>query len=84
MSKKTCDLLVSVDDVMTMDSEDRIIHDASIAITNDKIVAVDEAPTINGMYKADKEINLRGMMALPGLIDTYGHAGHGLIKSLYH
>ena len=54
MSKKTCDLLVSVDDVMTMDSEDRIIHDASIAITNDKIVAVGEAATISGMYKADK------------------------------
>ena len=84
MSKKTCDLLVSVDDVMTMDSEDRIIHDASIAITNDKIVAVGETEAVRGMYKADKEINLRGMMALPGLIDTYGHAGHGLIKSLYH
>jgi cytosine/adenosine deaminase-related metal-dependent hydrolase len=84
MSKKTCDLLISVADVMTMDSDDRIIHDGSIAITNDKIVAVGEAATIRSMYKADKEINLRGMIALPGLIDTYGHAGHGLIKSLYH
>ena len=50
MSKKTCDLLVSVDDVMTMNSDDSIIHDASIAITNDKIVAVGEAANISDMY----------------------------------
>ena len=84
MENKFCDLLVCVDDVMTMDSKDSVIHDGCIAITNDTIVAVGEASELRELYSAKKEMNLRGMVALPGLVDTYGHAGHGLIKSLYH
>jgi len=84
MENKFCDLLVCVDDVMTMDSNDSVIHDGCIAITNDTIVSVGEVSEVRELYSAKKEMNLRGMVALPGLVDTYGHAGHGLIKSLYH
>ena len=84
MENKFCDLLVCVDDVMTMDSKDSVIHDGCIAITNDTIVAVGEASELRELYSAKKEMNLRGMVALPGLVDAYGHAGHGLIQSLYH
>ncbi len=35
-------------------------------------------------YTASKVIDAHGKAVLPGLVDTYGHGGHGLIKGLHH
>ena len=75
------DMLIRHATAITVDHDRRIINDAAIALSGDRIVAVgadaDFADT-----PATKVINASGMAAIPGLIDSHAHAGHCLVRAL--
>lgn len=84
MEQETVDLVIEHGSVLTMDSDDRLINDGAVAIRGHSIVAVGSAGEISRRYRAAEKLNAVGKVVMPGLVDTYGHAGHGLIKGLYH
>jgi 5-methylthioadenosine/S-adenosylhomocysteine deaminase len=74
------DLLLTHATVIPMDPKRSIVEDGGVAVDQGRVLAVGSSPDLQHMYEAKKEINCRGKLIIPGLIDAHGHAGHGLIK----
>jgi cytosine/adenosine deaminase-related metal-dependent hydrolase len=68
---------------VTVDNDNTILKDGAIAINGTQIVAVGDSPSIKLNYKSNKVINGKNKMVMPGLIDSYHHAGHGMVKGIY-
>ncbi|WIY25827.1 amidohydrolase family protein [Parasedimentitalea psychrophila] len=66
---------------ITMNQERRVIDDAVLVVTDDRITAVGTATEIE-IPPGAEIIDAHGMIALPGLIDSHAHAGHGLTRNL--
>lgn len=78
------DLIIAGGPVMTMDDRDTVLRDGGIAVSEGRIVDVADSETIRRRYRARSEIDGRGRLTMPGLVDTYSHAGHGLVKAVFH
>jgi putative selenium metabolism protein SsnA len=64
-------LLITNGRLVTLDEEDRFIESGSVYIEGNRIVEVGEfAP---GSYSADRTIDARGSLVMPGLINTHHH-----------
>ncbi|MGC8838409.1 MAG: amidohydrolase family protein, partial [Anaerolineae bacterium] len=81
---RSVDLVVEAGWVLTMDREDRVIQDGAVAVEGKHIVAVGPREEILRGYQARLYLGGRHQILMPGLVDPYGHAGHGLIKGIYH
>jgi cytosine/adenosine deaminase-related metal-dependent hydrolase len=81
---ESVDLIIAHGTVLTMDAQHRLLVDGAVAVRGTRIVAVDSSATILAQYHAPHQIDAGGKAVLPGLVDTYGHGGHGLIKGLHH
>ena len=81
-SSARADLLLSGGIVVTMDGSGRVIPDGAIVVKGDRIVAVGPTADIAGQFEARTTIDLRGQIALPGLINTHTHAPMVLYRGL--
>ena len=77
------DILIENTLIVTVDDDNRIIRDGAIAIDGTDILAIDDSTSIKAKYHSDKIINGKNRMVMPGLIDSYHHAGHGMVKGIY-
>jgi cytosine/adenosine deaminase-related metal-dependent hydrolase len=68
--------------IITMDSQRRIINDGAIAIEKDRILDVGKVKDLKTRFKPKNTIDASGKVVMPGLIDTHGHAGHSLVKTV--
>ena len=75
------DLILSGGPVLTMDPARRLIPEGAVAIAAGRIVAVGPAEEVLARHDAPERIDTAGMLAMPGLIDTHSHAGHGMIRN---
>jgi len=75
------DILIKNCTIITMNEKRDIIYDGAIATKNEKIVFVGNVNDTHN-FEAQKVIDGKNHLVLPGLIDTHAHAGHGLTKSL--
>jgi 5-methylthioadenosine/S-adenosylhomocysteine deaminase len=82
--RERADLLLLGASVLTMDEHDRVLDDGGVAIREGRIVAVATSRELRERFEADETVELRHAALLPGLVDSYGHAGHGLIRGLFH
>lgn len=78
------DLLLTGGYVLTMDDQNRIYDPGAVAIANGRVVAVGPEAEVAPRFQAAQTLNVRHHAVMPGLLDIYSHAGHGLIKALYH
>jgi 5-methylthioadenosine/S-adenosylhomocysteine deaminase len=77
------DLLVTGGAVITMDAANRVIEDGAVAVRGDRIVAVGPAADLRARFPAaGRTLDARRHAVLPGLIDTHGHAGHTLARTI--
>ncbi|MFC2177218.1 amidohydrolase family protein, partial [Actinomycetota bacterium] len=76
------DLLVTAGTVITVDGERRVITDGAVAIDGGRIVGVGGTAGMAAAYPARKHVDLPGGVAMPGLVDSHGHAGHSLIRTM--
>jgi cytosine/adenosine deaminase-related metal-dependent hydrolase len=76
------DLLVLAGTVLTMDDDDRVLAGGGVAVRKGRIVAVGPRRQLLASYRADEVVELPHGALLPGLVDSYAHAGHGLIRGL--
>lgn len=76
-------LLVTGGVLITLDPARRVIPDGAVAIQDGQIIAVGPRPEVEQALPApDRVLDARGKAILPGFVDTHGHAGHGLIKTM--
>jgi cytosine/adenosine deaminase-related metal-dependent hydrolase len=68
--------------VVTMDAQRRIIDDGAIAISGNRIVAVDKTARLLEQPAGAHVIDAGGMMALPGLIDAHMHPNEYLANGI--
>jgi len=68
--------------LLTMDPQRRIIHDGAIVTENDLIIDVGSTEELEATYTAKRVIDASKKVIMPGLIDTHGHAGHSLVKTV--
>ncbi|MFX1513045.1 MAG: amidohydrolase family protein, partial [Promethearchaeota archaeon] len=76
------DLLIQHGILLTIDSQRRVIHDGAIAIEKDRIFDLGPTKVLKAKYEAKKTIDATKKVVMPGLIDTHGHAGHSLVKTV--
>jgi len=67
------DVIVEGGVVATMDERRRVIEDGAVAISGSEVVAVDERASVRKAYDADRVVDARGGLVLPGLINTHVH-----------
>ena len=76
------DLILSHGTAVTMDAQRRVIADAAIAVSGETIVAIGLTGQISSTYKAKKEIDARGALLMPGLINAHTHMAMSLFRGL--
>jgi cytosine/adenosine deaminase-related metal-dependent hydrolase len=76
------DLVIEGGTIITMDQERKIIHNGGIAIEKGSIVEVGTRDEIVSKYKSKDILNAEKHAVLPGLIDTHGHSGHSMMKTI--
>jgi cytosine/adenosine deaminase-related metal-dependent hydrolase len=76
------DILIENCILVTMDPEKRVYTDGSLIIDEGKIIDIGKTSQIKKNYNADLVVEGKDKVALPGLMDGHGHAGHSLLKSL--
>ena len=82
--KEKIDKLIINGYVLTMDNKGTIIKNGGVAVNGDKILDIDKTSKIEKRYNAEYVFNAKRMVIMPGLIDTYGHAGHGMVGGFHH
>ena len=65
-----------------MDPQRRIIDDGAVAVDKGRIIKVGKANEVSPQFQANKVIDCRDHIILPGLIDAHGHAGHTMFKNM--
>jgi cytosine/adenosine deaminase-related metal-dependent hydrolase len=76
------DLLVTAGTVITVDDKHRVISNGAIAVDAGRIVAVGSASELTENRPAREHIDMPRGVAMPGLVDAHGHAGHSLIRTM--
>lgn len=74
------DLIITNALVVTADAENRIIPGGAIAVAGGRILAIGPAADIG--QEAARVIDARGMILMPGLINTHCHAADSLFRGL--
>lgn len=70
------DILIANAIVVTVDSNDRILRDAAIAIRGREIVAIGPSDVVSAQHPAREVIDAGGMVTLPGVVNAYWWAAH--------
>src|SRR6516162_2205024 len=81
-TKERVDLVVSGGTIVTMDGQRRVIEDGAIAVNHQMIVMVGLRAEIEAKYVARQEIDARGKLVLPGLINGHTHVPMTLLRGL--
>jgi len=80
---QTPELVLINGKVLTVDAKDSIVE--AVAIANGKIVAIGTTADIRRRaVPATRVIDLHGLTATPGLIDTHGHFADGGVDEVFH
>jgi cytosine/adenosine deaminase-related metal-dependent hydrolase len=78
----TADAVLVGGAVVTVDADRRVLDPGAVAVAGDRIAAVDDREAVLERHPDAERIDLRDHALLPGLVDSHGHAGHGLTKAL--
>ncbi len=76
-----CDLLLTNAIILTMDDEFHIFSPGTIAVTGDRIVAVGDGK-LASEFTAGQQVDCRGQVVMPGLINAHTHAPMTLLRGL--
>ena len=82
-AKQDVDMIVSGGMVVTMDAGRAIVHDGSVAVKGDSIVAVGPRAEVEGRYTSGQVIDARGRLVLPGFINGHTHVPMTLFRGLH-
>jgi len=75
-------ILIKDATILTMDQKNRVIEKGAILIEKDRIIDVDKTDRIEKKYNYDVDIDGRGKVVIPGLINTHLHS-HIVTRGVY-
>ncbi|MCY3619739.1 MAG: amidohydrolase family protein [Acidimicrobiaceae bacterium] len=75
------DLVLSGGTVVTLDDDRRVIEPGAVAISGNRIAAVDSRDRVE-TSNAGRTIDCTGCVVLPGFIDCHSHLAQSVIKTL--
>jgi 5-methylthioadenosine/S-adenosylhomocysteine deaminase len=75
-------VIAHADWLVTVDAQRRIFRDGALAIEYDQIVAVGKTDEILAAHKANRVIDAKGKLVLPGLINAHAHNTQQLARGL--
>ena len=73
-------ILISGGIIVTVNNQRHIIDEGSILIEDDRIVRVGKLDEFKNYPRAEKQIDAKGKLIIPGLIDTHVHLAQALIR----
>lgn len=73
-------ILISHGLVVTMDPERRVISDGAVFIDDRRIAATGKTQEVKRDHKADRKIDAKNKLVMPGLIDAHVHLAQALIR----
>jgi len=79
---KSKSILIKNAYIITVDKTDKIIKDGAIFVENDRIVDIGKSDDLLRKYKAEKIIDARQNLVIPGLINTHSHMVFYLTRGL--
>jgi len=80
---QTPDLILIRGKILTVDAKDSVVE--AVAIAKGKIVAVGSSAEIQRRAgSTTRVVDLNGLTATPGLIDTHGHFAAGGVDEMFH
>jgi cytosine/adenosine deaminase-related metal-dependent hydrolase len=82
--KDEVDFMILDGYLVSMDETGTQIEGGGLVIRGDCIEAVGKSDRLREIYSAERVIDAKGKIIMPGLVDTYGHAGHGLIGGFHN
>jgi 5-methylthioadenosine/S-adenosylhomocysteine deaminase len=74
------DILITNGTILTMDAQNRVIKNGTLGIQGDMISHIGKGD--NKGFQADKSIDAKGGLILPGLINGHTHAAMSLFRGL--
>jgi 5-methylthioadenosine/S-adenosylhomocysteine deaminase len=74
-------LLLTHGTVITMDNQRRIIENGAVAVLNGRILKVGTTEELEVLYQAEKVVNCKHHIILPGLIDVHSHSFEPMMKT---
>ncbi|PYH97159.1 hypothetical protein BO71DRAFT_417266 [Aspergillus ellipticus CBS 707.79] len=66
--------------ILTLDPSRRILTNAALHTTNDRITAIDKTPALLAKHPDDEIIDLTDHILMPGLISTHMHTAQTLLR----
>jgi 5-methylthioadenosine/S-adenosylhomocysteine deaminase len=84
LEKQFVDLIIEHGTVLTMDADNRIICDGTVVVQGNCIAEIGKDDEIRDKYHPMQVLDATHKVVMPGLVDTYGHAGHGMVKGIHH
>lgn len=81
--RTSADLLITAGTVLTMDADNRTFAPGAVAVKGNRIIDVGAPAEVAARVRATREITQSTDILMPGLVDAYAHAGHGMIKGVY-
>src|SRR5208337_300663 len=66
--------------VVTMDSQRRVFRDGAVFIDKGVISQVGRTVDVRPQHRAEFEVDAKGKVVLPGLVDTHVHLAQALIR----
>ena len=75
-------LLLHAACILTQDDERRILTNASLGITGDRISAIGPRAELAADFSADRELDLGNALLMPGLINAHTHAAMTFLRGL--
>ncbi|MBM4431505.1 MAG: amidohydrolase family protein, partial [Chloroflexi bacterium] len=76
------DLLIENATIVTMNAQREILHDASLAISGDRIADLGPSAALLERYPDAASMDARGKVVLPGLINCHTHVSMSLQKGV--
>ena len=80
MPIETCDCLIHAKWIVPVIPENRVFTDCSIAIKDQKIIALLPTSEAKKRFEAAEVVELDEHILMPGLINTHGHAAMSLLR----
>jgi len=78
------DILIQNGIILTMNSQNQILLESAVAIKDGHIMDIGPSTDLTEKYDAHRVLDATHMAVLPGFIDTYAHAGHAMLKAIWH
>jgi 5-methylthioadenosine/S-adenosylhomocysteine deaminase len=80
--KEKADIIISNGVILTVNNSDEIINDGVVVIKKNRIIDMGRSSSIKNKYEAEKEIDAKNGVIMPGFVNTHTHLAMSIFRGL--